>query len=386
MLSYQEAPPFETTTFRVRNSSPARVFGVSTAKPGWVQRATERMEMAKEALWREYVLPYGFMDETRDLYWRWRPLFHGFFGARAAVAGAATATDAVKAIASLIPGASLSGTTALTNGHVSGEETAGTSSDLSATSALSFPPGLLASGLTAAAPSPLGWLLPGLLAPKLLASAAAEGRPTQPAHTPRASSSATVTSASASPSSRARVHPLRLGEWCLNGTREVLTARAEADSVWCCPMHCGKAYCGERELRKACPSRAVTRTPALAECCPKYLVATEKPRRVCTGPADVACGIALTDFGSAARVKPRAATVGAALAETGKKSLGGGGKVGNGKLNGGKASAGGTRAAAKIRAASGIEMSGKARGDFVPKAAREHSVSDLVSAVERTLG
>ena len=100
----------------------------------------------------------------------------------------------------------------------------------------------------------------------------------------------------------------------------------------------------------------------------------------------MACGIALTDFGSAARVKPRAATVGAALAETGKKSLGGGGKVGNGKLNGGKASAGGTRAAAKIRAASGIEMSGKARGDFVPKAAREHSVSDLVSAVERTLG
>jgi hypothetical protein len=365
VLSYQEAPPFETTTFRVRNSSPARVFGVSTAKPGWVQRATERMEMAKEALWREYgVVRY---KANANLF------KDGGSGSGGGGGGGSGKEQRAEGGGG-------------TNGHVSGEETAGTSSDLSATSALSFPPGLLASGLTAAAPSPLGWLLPGLLAPKLLASAAAEGRPTQPAHTPRASSSATVTSASASPSSRVRVHPLRLGEWCLNGTREVLTARAEADSVWCCPMHCGKAYCGERELRKACPSRAVTRTPALAECCPKYLVATEKPRRVCTGPADVACGIALTDFGSAARVKPRAATVGAALAETGKKSLGGGGKVGNGKLNGGKASAGGTRAAAKIRAASGIEMSGKARGDFVPKAAREHSVSDLVSAVERTLG
>ena len=86
---------------------------------------TGRRANVTEALWREYVLPYGFMDETRDLYWRWRPLFHGFFGARAAVAGAATATEAVKAIASLIPGASLSGTTALTTADGSLELDAG---------------------------------------------------------------------------------------------------------------------------------------------------------------------------------------------------------------------------------------------------------------------
>ena len=30
-------------------------------------------------LWMEYVLPFGFMDEKRDLFWRWRPTFHHTF-------------------------------------------------------------------------------------------------------------------------------------------------------------------------------------------------------------------------------------------------------------------------------------------------------------------
>jgi hypothetical protein len=32
-----------------------------------------------DELWLEYVVPFGFMDEKRDLFWRWRPTFHRTF-------------------------------------------------------------------------------------------------------------------------------------------------------------------------------------------------------------------------------------------------------------------------------------------------------------------
>ena len=55
------------------------------------------------------MVPFGFMDEKRDLYWRWRPIFHRTFSTAPEFTSATTITEAVHALASLIPKAAMAG-------------------------------------------------------------------------------------------------------------------------------------------------------------------------------------------------------------------------------------------------------------------------------------
>jgi hypothetical protein len=64
-------------------------------------------------MWLEYVLPFGFLDEKRDLYWRWRPTFYKTFAADPTLAAATTITEAVHALTSLIPHAQMQGVVAI---------------------------------------------------------------------------------------------------------------------------------------------------------------------------------------------------------------------------------------------------------------------------------
>ena len=61
----------------------------------------------------DYVLPYSVLDEKRDLYFRWRPRFQRIF--RDVTAGAATITDAMRALADAVPRADSLGVLALSN-------------------------------------------------------------------------------------------------------------------------------------------------------------------------------------------------------------------------------------------------------------------------------
>ena len=67
-------------------------------------------------LWMEYVLPFGFMDEKRDLFWRWRPTFHHTFSTAPEFAAATTITEAVHALVALIPNAAMQGVTVIEHG------------------------------------------------------------------------------------------------------------------------------------------------------------------------------------------------------------------------------------------------------------------------------
>ena len=64
-------------------------------------------------MWQEYVLPFGFLDEKRDVYWRWRPIFHKTFSSAPTIIAAKTITEAVHAMASLIPKAQMLGVVAI---------------------------------------------------------------------------------------------------------------------------------------------------------------------------------------------------------------------------------------------------------------------------------
>ena len=64
-------------------------------------------------MWKEYVLPFGFLDEKRDLYWRWRPVFHKTFSTAPTLTAAKTITEAVHALAALIPKAQMQGVVAI---------------------------------------------------------------------------------------------------------------------------------------------------------------------------------------------------------------------------------------------------------------------------------
>jgi hypothetical protein len=78
-----------------------------------------------DELWLEYVVPFGFMDEKRDLFWRWRPIFHRTFSAAHEFTSATTIMEAVKGLASLIPKAEMAGVTALQRGNGDREFVAG---------------------------------------------------------------------------------------------------------------------------------------------------------------------------------------------------------------------------------------------------------------------
>lgn len=75
-----------------------------------------------QSMWREYVLPFGFLDEKRDLYWRWRPIFHKTFGAAPTATAATTITGKVKALAALIPKAQMQGVVAIAGGNAGDRE------------------------------------------------------------------------------------------------------------------------------------------------------------------------------------------------------------------------------------------------------------------------
>jgi hypothetical protein len=65
-------------------------------------------------IFADAVLPYAMLDEKRDLWWRWRPRFARLF--RDVTDGAASLTDAMRALADAVPHAEALGLLALSNG------------------------------------------------------------------------------------------------------------------------------------------------------------------------------------------------------------------------------------------------------------------------------
>ena len=66
------------------------------------------------AVFADAVLPYSVLDEKRDVFWRWRPRFARLF--RDVTSGAASVTDAMRALAAAIPQADALGVLAQTAG------------------------------------------------------------------------------------------------------------------------------------------------------------------------------------------------------------------------------------------------------------------------------